>query len=153
MKQFLVVGYGNTLRGDDGLGPYIAERLEQVRMPPGAQVHIECLPQLDVCLVLKMRDMDVVVFVDARQDADAEPVRIATIERSQEAFHAGHTSHTIGLSALLGIVHDWYGKTPRCLAVMPKGYDFAIGAPISKKGLLAAQMAVSRIVARIEAFA
>ena len=32
-RDFLVIGYGNTLRGDDGVGPRVAEAIEKLNLP------------------------------------------------------------------------------------------------------------------------
>jgi hypothetical protein len=31
--EILVIGYGNTLRGDDGVGPRVAEAIEELNLP------------------------------------------------------------------------------------------------------------------------
>ena len=33
LDEVLVIGYGNTLRQDDGVGPYVAERFEELGLP------------------------------------------------------------------------------------------------------------------------
>ena len=32
-RDFLVIGYGNTLRGDDGVGPRVAEAVGKLNLP------------------------------------------------------------------------------------------------------------------------
>ena len=32
-RDFLVIGYGNTLRGDDGVGPRVAVAVEDLQLP------------------------------------------------------------------------------------------------------------------------
>ncbi|MDO8674330.1 MAG: hypothetical protein Q7O66_23215 [Dehalococcoidia bacterium] len=43
-------------------------------------------------------------------------------------------------------VHDWFGASPACFLVSPKGYDFTIGERISAEALLAAGAARSHIM-------
>ena len=38
MSGVLVVGFGNSLAGDDGAGPALVERLRKAVLPPGARV-------------------------------------------------------------------------------------------------------------------
>jgi hydrogenase maturation protease len=38
MSGVLVVGFGNSLAGDDGAGPALVERLRKAALPPGARV-------------------------------------------------------------------------------------------------------------------
>ena len=63
----LVIGCGNRLRGDDGVGPAVVERLLRRGLPPG----IGCLDAstAGVDVVLAMRGEDRVVLVDACQGA------------------------------------------------------------------------------------
>jgi len=145
-KQCLVIGCGNTLRGDDGLGPYIAEGLQDMVGSDGVDVRIMAVPQLDVILASRMREADVVIFVDARADASEELVKIERIEPAAGPVAPQHTSHTISMPVLLRIAIDWYGAAPLCYAVMPKGYDFSIGDVVSEKAQTAAAHARSKII-------
>jgi len=44
MVETLVLGIGNTLCGDDGVGSYVVEELAKHALPPGAQVQDAGLP-------------------------------------------------------------------------------------------------------------
>lgn len=145
MNRFLVVGYGNTLRGDDGLGPLIAEKLADTRLPGDVEVRILSLPQLDISLVTELRDVDAVVFADARQDAEDDPIKLERIAAGEASPIAGHTTHTMGIAALLHLVQAWYGRHPDCYLVMPRGIDFSIGMRISPTGRKNAALAVAAI--------
>ena len=37
-KSVLVLGVGNPLMGDDGIGVHVAQALERTELPPGVQV-------------------------------------------------------------------------------------------------------------------
>jgi hydrogenase maturation protease len=149
VKKCLVIGYGNTLRGDDGLGPYIAEGLQSVVGLYGVDVRIMVFPQLDLVLASHMDKAEMVIFVDARVDDIEELVKIERIEPAAGSIDP-LTSHTMNIPALLRIAFDWYGAAPKCYAVMPKGYDFSIGETISDRGLLAATHARSKIIEILE---
>ncbi|MCX8192185.1 MAG: hydrogenase maturation protease [Nitrososphaerales archaeon] len=41
MKRLVIIGVGNLLMGDEGVGVYIANRLRNLQMPEGVEVH-EC---------------------------------------------------------------------------------------------------------------
>jgi hydrogenase maturation protease len=146
VKQCLVIGCGNTLRGDDGLGPYIAETLQNMTDLYGVDVRIVAVPQLDVILASRMREADVVIFVDARGDASEELVKIERVEPAAGPVALQHTSHTISMPVLLRIALDWYGAAPLCYAVMPKGYDFSVGELVSEKAQTAAAHARNKII-------
>ena len=38
MRARALIGYGNTLRGDDGLGPHVADRLAAGLLPPDRRI-------------------------------------------------------------------------------------------------------------------
>lgn len=58
----LVIGYGNTLRGDDGVGPWVAEQLSQ---EAGADLRAIAVFQLTPDLAAEIAWADRVWFVDA----------------------------------------------------------------------------------------
>jgi hydrogenase maturation protease len=74
----VIIGYGNPLREDDGIGWRAAELLEQ-RLPVGAAEIIEC-HQLTPELAASIEGAAVVVFLDGACDCtpgavSSEPVR------------------------------------------------------------------------------
>lgn len=146
MKRFLVVGFGNMLRGDDGLGPLVAAELAEARYPAGIDVQIMRLPQLDISLIPLIQHADAVIFVDARQDYDDALVAVTRVEPCPAPPLAGHTTHSMGIDTLLQLVFNWYGKRPDCYLVTPKGVSFAISDRISATGRLAAARAVKAIM-------
>jgi Ni,Fe-hydrogenase maturation factor len=60
--ELLVIGYGNTLRGDDGVGPRVAEAVEQLHLPG---VRTLVCPMLTPELADPIARAGRVVFVDA----------------------------------------------------------------------------------------
>ncbi len=64
--KVLVIGFGNPGRGDDGLGPAIAERLEELKIE---NLTVESDYQLSVEHAAMAAEHDMVVFADAAVDA------------------------------------------------------------------------------------
>lgn len=147
IKKYLIIGCGNTLRGDDGLGSHVIKGLQDMQGPFGADAHIciMAVPQLDIILAPKISEADAIIFVDARIDESEEFVRIERIEPTSGPLILQHTSHAITMPVLLRITLDWYGAAPVCYAVMPKGYDFSIGEFISERARIAAAQAGNKI--------
>jgi len=136
MTDFLIVGFGNTLRGDDGIGPYVASNLDIEELPPHVSTRILCLPQLDISLAAILPEVDVAIFVDARNDAEIQAVKIDQIVPSMPSVENScltHTTHSMDLSILLGLAATCFGKAPPCYLVQPKGYDFSFGEMLSAK--------------------
>lgn len=107
----LVVGYGNPLRGDDGIGWVIAGRLASD--PRFAGTDVLQRHQLTPELALDVSRADRVVLVDARSGAPAGSVAIeqVAIERLDPASAAGTTwSHHLGPASLVGLAHALYGR-------------------------------------------
>lgn len=59
----LIIGCGNLLRGDDGVGPILIRRLWELGLPPGVRVADGGTAGMDVAF--KMRGADQVILVDA----------------------------------------------------------------------------------------
>lgn len=121
MKQtnLLVIGYGNTLRGDDGVGPRVAEAVGAWKLP-GVRTLI--CQQLSPEHAAPIALADTVVFVDAAVDAPHE-VRLRRLEpggTSQLMAHAADPRTMLALS------RDVFGHVPRAwwLTIPAERMDF-----------------------------
>ena len=121
----LLIGYGNTLRGDDGLGPHVAERLAADLIPPDRRVAChELVPEL----VVPVSEADLVVFVDASRDrrpGEIACARIAPVPAGpQVAF-----SHALTPATLLALARDLYAASPTAwlLSVGAAAFDYTEG--------------------------
>jgi len=104
----LVVGYGNPLRGDDGIGWIIAGRL--AGDPRFAAVDILQRHQLTPELALDLSRAEVVVLVDARS---GPPAGTVAIERVDPGSATGTTwSHHIGPASLVALARELFGRAP-----------------------------------------
>lgn len=103
----LLIGYGNTLRGDDGLGPHVAECLAADLLPAGRRI---ACPELTPELAVPLSEADLAIFVDASRDRPPGEIacaRLAPLPRGQAAF-----SHALTPAALLALARDLYGACP-----------------------------------------
>ncbi len=99
----LVIGYGNPLRGDDGVGSFVAKR-----SGPGA---IAC-HQLTPELAEPISQADRVIFVDA--DVTVAPGRIR-VRRLQPRPKAG--IHNYDPEALLDLSRQVYNRVPEAILI------------------------------------
>jgi len=83
----LVVGYGNTLRGDDGVGPRVAELLAADPRLAGAVVLAR--HQLTPELAADIAEAALVVFIDASENGKPGEISIRRIDRATRAATAG----------------------------------------------------------------
>src|SRR5262245_41264787 len=81
----LVIGYGNTLRGEDGIGPAVAEEVA-ARGLPGVRVIVA--HQLTPELAADIADARLVVFVDAAVSGERVKAVQLAAETSAVMTHA-----------------------------------------------------------------
>ena len=103
--DILVIGYGNTLRGDDGVGPRVAEAVAQLALP-GVRT-IVC-PMLTPELADPISRARKVIFVDAAVDAPSEVQwrKLEPNETSQLMAHAADPR------TMLALARDVFGQVP-----------------------------------------
>ena len=104
-REFLVIGYGNELRGDDGVGPKVAAAVEALHLP-GVRTLI--CQQLSPEHAEPVSQAQVMVFVDAAVDA-AREVQFRKLEP------AGSTqlmAHAADPRTMLALARDVFGHCP-----------------------------------------
>ena len=122
----LVIGFGNPLRGDDGVGLTIAQTLAD-NPPPDCQVIVR--HQLTPELADAIANATLVVFVDAAADAAPGVVVIRQIRESAKSpTGLGHASDPPGL---LGLARRLYGRAPETFLVGVGAGSFALGEGLS----------------------
>jgi hydrogenase maturation protease len=127
----LIVGYGNTLRGDDGAGRAVAERLQAVLRDP--DVRVLSLHQLTPELMLDLARADRAVFVDASSTGHAgRYMRIPLYPASQCAKFTHHATP----EALLAGTRSLYGRCPESSLYVIPGEAFdspdRLSAPVER---------------------
>ena len=124
-KRIMVVGYGNSLRRDDGVGVVAAQRLSE-KLPTGSVIDCQ---QLMPELAETLADADIVVFIDA--STASPPGRIAIIPlQSDDAAAEGFTHHFTP-ATLLALGERLYGRRPRAFLVSVCGQSFDLGEGLS----------------------
>ena len=112
IEDVLVIGYGNALRTDDGLGWHAAERL--AADPRAAGATILRRHQLTPELALDLSRAAFAIFVDAGNG----PPGSLTVEPVRAAGDAGPGwSHHVDPGALLALARELYGRCPEAVAV------------------------------------
>jgi len=98
----LVLGLGNTLRGDDGLGPAVVDWLNQHGLPPGVKAVDGGTPGLE--MVLTLADYPRVLIVDAADlhRAPGEWMRLSA-GQVQPSDQARLSLHYAGLAEALAL--------------------------------------------------
>jgi hydrogenase maturation protease len=103
--RILLIGYGNPGRGDDGLGPALAARIEALALPG---VTVDSDYQLTVDHAPLIAAQDLVIFADAMIGL-AEPFRLARVTADPSG---GLGSHQVSPEAALHLAGLLYGHAP-----------------------------------------
>lgn len=123
----LVVGYGNSLRGDDGIGWHAARLLASDPRLAGARVLAQ--HQLVPELAVEVSRAALVVLVDAAADGDPGAVLVRRVQprRTDPATW----SHHLDPESLAGLAKDLYGAVPPIVLVSVAAGSFAGGDRLS----------------------
>jgi hydrogenase maturation protease len=125
MTQVLIVGYGNPLRCDDGLGWSAAEALS--RSLPFPEMEIVVCHQLTPELADSLRSADIVFFIDAARDGQPGELSCEPVTLQPGIIR----SHQLSPAHLLAMAQQLYGATPRAFTVSLCGECFDHGATLS----------------------
>ena len=99
----IVIGIGNTLRADDGVGVHVVERLREER----PEIEAVDLSTANVEILEYIRNRDRVVIVDAMRSG-SDPGTVRKI-RQEEIKEAGfRDSHGLDLSSLILLGRQLY---------------------------------------------
>ena len=112
--MYLVLGVGNDLLGDDGVGPYVAEALHNSEWEV---LNAGIVPE-NFIRPIRTRKPDIIVIVDA-VDMGSAPGTIRIIP-SEYIRDAGIGTHQMSLAYLIDQVSPWskiyfIGIQPSCL--------------------------------------
>jgi hydrogenase maturation protease len=130
----LVIGYGNTLRGDDGVGYYVAEAVESWQLP---EVESRPCHQLTPELAAELAAADRVIFVDATPPQNPHsPIVVERIVPGENA--AAFSGHHSSPHALLSLTQKLYSKRPVAYTLLLPSWEMGFSetlSPIAKLGL------------------
>lgn len=112
----LVLGVGNPLMGDDGIGVELAHRLRE--RDYGPLVHVEEGGTLGMTLLPLLEDADTVILLDAVRTG-AAPGSLVTRSRDELPRHFSRviSPHQIGMKEVLGAA-QLCGTLPRAITLV-----------------------------------
>lgn len=116
-KKVLVIGYGNPARGDDALGPALADAIEKLDLPG---VSVDSDYQLNVEDAAAAATHDVVVFADAAVSGP-EPFSFETVAAADDS---GFTTHHVEPPTVLALAHEVFQASPKAFTMGIRGYAF-----------------------------
>jgi hydrogenase maturation protease len=145
LSDFWIIGYGNPQRRDDGIGPYIATRLQPF-FKKRNDVHLLVLHQLEPDVIESLKNAHTILFVDATVRTLAEGRLWVEIEPELKALPC--LIHHVTPSFTLGLLQCLYHRHPKTWMVSVEGTDFGIGNGLSS----GAQKRAERVIGEIAEF-
>jgi len=148
-KKTLVLGLGNVIMADEGVGVHVVRALDQHALPPG----VECLDggTGGFTLLGPLESADRIVLIDAA--ADGNP--IGTVTRTTPRFSRDYpptlTAHDIGIKDLLDVYYMRGGGRDVVLYAITIDPHQPISMNMSPQAAKAAEEAVLRILAELNA--
>lgn len=105
----LILACGNTLRGDDGVGPWLAEWAEnKFRLETDVRVIVR--QQWTPELAEEIARVHSVLFIDC--SVDSAPGAISLISVQPATAPQGLATHHLGAAELLALTRDLYASQP-----------------------------------------
>ncbi len=125
----LVLGVGNELRQDDGVGLWLARRL---RAEFAGGLEVEETSELDLSLAPRLSACARLLVLDATAQAEAAPFRLLPLEAA-EAIRTprGFATHLFDWGLLLATARDLYGQAPPAELLAVAGERFGYGEGLS----------------------
>ncbi|PSB02744.1 hydrogenase maturation protease [Merismopedia glauca] len=124
----LVIGYGNTLRSDDGVGFLVAEEVAEWNLPNlrSLAVH-QLLPEL----AAEIAQVEEVFFIDAWEDLGNEHHDRPRLERLQPNASPCSLDHSWSPSVLLHLASTLYHSDPVAYQILIPARQFDFGTSLS----------------------
>lgn len=141
----LIIGYGSTLRGDDGVGPAVAELIEAKNLEA---VQVIACHQLTPELADPISKTRRVIFVDASIDLPDDAVRVSRVE--PEAAHQVMV-HTASPGGLLHLARSVFNACPTAWLVEIPVAEMGIGEELSPFAQHGVERAVTKVLELVRA--
>lgn len=140
MNKSLIIGYGNSLRSDDGIGVRIAQIVAHWHL---LQVRSLACHQLTPEIAADLAQVDLVIFVDACQVVGINTVKLYSL---QPLVLNQIRSHLSDPRAILSLTQAIYQKCPQAWWLTVPGSNFEFGDRLSA----IAQQGVSEALIQIK---
>jgi len=137
-RDFLVIGYGNELRSDDGVGPKVAEAVEALQLPGVRTLICQQLSPEHAEPISRAR---MVIFVDAAVDAPKE-VQLRKLEPGEASQLMAHAADP---RTMLALARDVFGHCPEAWWLTIPAAKLGFGEDLSPEAQRGFEQAVREI--------
>jgi hydrogenase maturation protease len=140
-NSYLIIGYGNTIRGDDGVGYQIAEAVAQWNLN-----HVRSLAvhQLTPDLAEAIAQAKTVIFVDA-----VATLSEVKIEQLRPNYAASFTGHYADPRSMLALTRALYKVLPTAYRILIPAVNFSFGetlSPVTQKNVELALAKIKKLI-------
>jgi len=148
--MLLVIGYGNSLRSDDGFGPAVIDALR-----PWCQDH----PRIELMAVHQLlpehaevlSQAEMIFFVDASIDMTGGCISCRALSAEQTDETSSALAHSFSPAKLLSLTLATYGKCPPAFIYTVGALNLEVGEKLSAPVAAAVPEAASIIQGRLSA--
>jgi hydrogenase maturation protease len=119
-RRTLVIGYGSPIRGDDAIGPMVADRLDDGTLPDAVRVISRHILTAD--LVPDIVEAGRVIFVDAEASGEPGSVRCRSLQPDGSTMST--MAHFLDPRELLAWADSLYGHRPEAFLLTVAGGEF-----------------------------
>jgi len=146
-EKTLVLGLGNVLMGDEGVGVYVVREIEKHALPQG----VECLDGGTGGFILlePLQSAGRIILIDAAADGNPEGTVTRTTPKYSRDYPPTLTAHDIGLKDLLDAFYMQDGSRDVILYTITIDPQQPIRMSLSETGEKAAAEAAERILAEL----
>ena len=130
----LLVGFGNPMRSDDGVGAYVVDSISKLGLP---NVDARICHQLGIELIDEVRAYDQIIFVDA---GDGRPA--FRFRRLNGEAPSTSTTHSLSPETLYRLARKLFPSVPDFYLCTVGAADFAFGEGFSDDAIHSARGAV-----------
>ncbi|ALF55210.1 hydrogenase maturation protease [Nostoc piscinale CENA21] len=142
----MVIGYGNDLRSDDGIGQRIADEIASWHL---SAVKSLAVHQLTPELADALANAELAIFVDAYVPLESFDVQVQSLSPSVDNAIAGHTADP---QSLLALTRTLYGHCPPALWVTVPAVNFEFGDRFSEITETGKAIALGKIMQILDKF-
>jgi len=144
----LIIGYGNELASDDGLGPALVSQLKKSSgISDDGEVETDIEHMLSIDIAGKIRDFDRVFFIDATDDAEVVSFRAdPVIYKGKSEF----SFHKVTPGTIVAMCSQLYNRSPESVIVKIRGYEWGLSGNLSQRARLNMNEALEYVLLKVK---
>jgi len=143
-KSTCIIGIGNVLRGDDGVGQYVADKIENNHL---TGITVITTQQLDMGLAEELSSFDTVLFIDASLDENT----FSFLPLMPDKHPPQSFSHHVNASVIVSLTQQLFSTPTQFYICAIGASNFEMGNGISEATKANADAAIAAITNWLEA--